>query len=56
MRFVRAALALTILSLLPTMAAAARPPGLDLPRGAAAVAGPTSSGVRLYVWDERGDL
>jgi hypothetical protein len=53
---VRAALALMILSLLPATAAAARPSGLDLPRGAAAVAGPTSSGVRLYVWDERGDL
>ena len=56
MRFVRAAFALSVLSLLLAAGAAAQPPGLGLPRDAAAVAGPTSSGVRLYVWDERGDL
>jgi hypothetical protein len=53
---VRTRVALTVLSLLLVPAAAAQPPGLDLPRGAVPVAGPTSSGARLYVWDQHGDL
>ncbi len=52
----KAAAALTVLSLVLAAGAAAQPPGVALPRDAAAVAGPTSSGVRLYVWEERGDL
>jgi hypothetical protein len=56
MRFVRTALALTILSLVIAADAPARPPGLGVPRDAVPVAGPTSSGARLFVWDEHGDL
>jgi hypothetical protein len=54
MAFVRAALALTILSLLTATAAAQRP-DFGLPDRAVLVAGPIS-GARLYVWDERSGL
>jgi hypothetical protein len=53
---VRTALALTILSLVIAADASARPPGLGAPRDAVPVAGPTSSGARLFVWDQHGDL
>ena len=52
----KVAAALMLLSLVLVEGAAAQPPGLGVPADAAVVAGPTSSGARLWVWDEDGDL